>query len=323
MDVRHYDRIVLGLTTVPRRVPDLAPVLDSISAQTLHPDTVYISVSKYSDREKRPYPIDELKAMCDQRGFVVNVIDRDYGPLTKLMGMLLVEPMKVGTLIITVDDDHVLHPDTVETIVRGAERYPGDVVALNGARVDMTYLPHFYTAVWVKNSVLSDWMALREGDQLNLVMGYGGVGYPRSVFGTTIPDGGMEAMRIPGTPQTVPSLHTNDDLYISAWLGKLGVRKTQIRFRNSSYGHLPLPQSFDHALCAEGESARTNSSAVNHMKKWLGLVRTLQQRNLIERNGDMDPVPLYKDITLVSLVSVAAVLTLVVGGGILLHRHRK
>jgi hypothetical protein len=300
-----YDRVVVGLTTVPRRVEQLRPVLDSLRAQSTAPDVIYISVPAFSAREQRPYPMEALRAYeAEYPGVKVIVVGEDYGPLTKLMGMLLAEPLARGTLLITVDDDYRMHPRTVEALLGAAEEHPMEAVALNGLRIDMTarrLLPTFSASLWLESSPLTRWMSLNRGDQVNVVMGYSGVAYPRWAFGSEIPNAAMESVRVGSG--AIPHLHDHDDLYSSSWLKVVGAKKRQA---GPCGRHEALPQSRSFALCAGGSPQRTNSTALRHVRTWAGLVKTLQDRGLLEVEGDMSPVPLYKDVPTVSAAALAA-----------------
>ena len=290
--------MAVGLTTIPRRVESLGPVLKSVNDQSYAPDYKIISVPEYSSRENKPYPMKELEGIAESYGFEVNVIKEDFGPLTKLMGMVMMFPRVDGLLLITIDDDHVLHRDTVMTLVDGSNRYPGDVVAINGLRVDVLGLvPQFSSSVWLNNSPLTSWMALRDGDQVNLIMGYGGVAYPRNVL---VPDTYMESLRN-GT-----KLHNHDDLYISAWLNRLGVTKRHVGPGN--IGHAPLPQSGEHALCAGNNRTRTQGTARAHLREWLSIIRGLQEKGVLERKCQMEKLEVTKDVALVMIVGIVFVL---------------
>jgi hypothetical protein len=293
-----YDRVIVGLTTIPRRAGLLDPVLDSINKQTFKPTKVVISVPQYSTRENKPYPLEQLKETVEKHGAVLNVIDVDYGPLTKLMGLLLKEPYRKGTLLITVDDDYVLNPKTVETLVNGAEMYPLEVVAISGMRIEY---PHFFTSI----GPVPQGLKLKSGDELNIVMGFGGVAYPRYVFGerSTIPDEKMESKRI--GPQSIPQLHNHDDLYISAWLKQLGVKKRLI----DPLDHKPLPQSASYALCAENNRKQTPLTMVKHVKRHLAVIKALHKQGLLEYNKEMNPILFAKDLPLVAAFTLLAATT--------------
>lgn len=314
----HYRKVVVGLTTIPARVSALGPVLDSIAAQTRKPDELVISVSRISARENKPYPLDELEAIAKPYGATVHVIDTDYGPLTKLMGLLLRYPLEQDqndrTLLITVDDDHAIHPTTVAHLIEGAEHYPDSVLACNGLRADFTsrqVLPIFRSGVWMRKSPLTSWLGLKNGHEINLVMGYGGVAYPRAAFGpsASVPDPQMEAWRIKDSPECVPRLHNHDDLYISTWLDRLGVVKVAWPFPSAHTDHKPLPQSYEFALCAGGDgSKRDSNSALKHGKEWTGLVRRLQEKHGLKKDWQMEAVPLQTDIGLMAAGATVLVL---------------
>lgn len=298
----YYDRVVVGLTTVPNRVGNLGAVLDSIDRQTRKATEVVVCVPEFSQREQKEYPTGQIRKIASSHGASIRVISEDYGPLTKLMGLLLTEPPAAGTLLITVDDDNVLHPDTVETLVAEAERHPYEVVAIDCVRVDAVGMPKFGTSVWLRNNMATGWASLSAGDQANVVMGCGGVAYPRLAFGSNLPDPEMEALRKGSA--SIPGLHYSDDLYISAWLCSMGVKKRCASFKDVSARHSAMPGSRENALCSDGKPNYSALTAASHTLRWFRIVRELQQRGLLERVGDMEGTRFGKDLVVIAAAAL-------------------
>eukprot|EP01060_Flectonema_neradi_P034097 TRINITY_DN5889_c0_g3_i1.p1 TRINITY_DN5889_c0_g3~~TRINITY_DN5889_c0_g3_i1.p1 ORF type:complete len:322 (+),score=21.86 TRINITY_DN5889_c0_g3_i1:46-1011(+) len=111
---RESFKVVVSLTTMPHHLDLLEPTLKSLTEQTYPADVIYLNLPKQRARSGAVYYVPEYVKNYDQ----VKVLrpDRDYGPLTKLMPSLE-EENDPDTLIITVDDDKVYHPDTVRTLV--------------------------------------------------------------------------------------------------------------------------------------------------------------------------------------------------------------
>jgi hypothetical protein len=327
MKGQKYTRVVVGLTTIPARVGDLGPVIASVAAQTRPPDVFYVSVPKFSSRENKPYPLDLISKALQPLGAIgkLNVLDQDYGPLTKLMGMLLVEPNAPGTLIITVDDDHALDPRLVQTLVARAEEFPRDVVAFSGQYIDFgrLLLPCWGSSDPLRsNRFPLSVLYLPHGHQVNIIAGWAGVAYPRRFFGTMVPDPEMELLRKPGTAGTILNLHRHDDMYISCWLKKLQIVKRVVSYYGQTTTHAPLPFSHENALCAN-DGCRTLESSVSHLKQWLKLAKTLQSRGLLERRNEMEGIAVIHDMPGCAALAVFALAVAVTAVVVGVHMNKK
>jgi hypothetical protein len=311
MESPHFKRVVLGFTTIPVRVKHIGPVIDSIRAQTRHPDNFYISVPEFSSRENKRYPLEELAEHVKGVG-EVNLVPMDYGPLTKLMGLLLAErdkpkELRDATVVITIDDDHVLHPRFVEELVTKAEQYYGDVVAFCAQNVSSK------TLSWSTTDPKKKWFFnLPDGHRVNIVCGVGGVAYPLHRFDwARVPDPDLEAYRVVGTDQTILNLTRHDDMYISSWMARLGVTKRSVRFSNRENPTVTLPYAFENALCAF-DNTRTLGRSAGHLVQWLTLAKTLIDMGLLEQGY---PTTLEHNISGMAAVGVA-MLTVVAAVGL-------
>lgn len=338
-----YDRVVLGLTTIPARVKDIGVVFKGVAYQTRKPDAFYVSVPAYSAREKKPYPLEELKQMLqdivgDDIG-VLNVIDNDYGPLTKLVGMLLAENKRVlnpkdqgqktdcNTLVVTVDDDHLLNPAFLEVIVAKAEKYYGEVVAFAGQNIGFAGPLPVWSTKHMFNSFPARTVNMKEGEEVNVVMGVGGVGYPLFRLlpngpvspDTELLDKELESYRIVGTPTTIENFTRHDDMYISCWMNRLSVKKRVIEFLNGEEHLVQLPQSQENALCAF-DSKRTLGRSAGHLVQWLNLSRKLIRKGLLE---PAHKVPFTENITYLSITTLAVLGAVTIAGVVYFKSKKK
>lgn len=279
MAVAQSERVVVSLSTIPSRCGELEPTLRSIAAQTRKPDAVYVSVSKVSTRENKPYPVKDLaktvKSILPGIGKVA-VLDEDYGPLTKLMGALMAET-DPATLIITVDDDQSYGHQLVETLVRGAREHPGGVVCLCGHVVGK--FPHVWgfrcsrkEGVWPLKHLY-----LRPGSRVDVISGWCGVLYPRGVFGTDVPHPAMEALR----KESLRILHRHDDLYISAWLDLLKVNKYVVAYEDQTGGQDEQLAHANKNSLSMGDSGPTPAQGIKHLNEFWGVVRALRSRGML------------------------------------------
>jgi len=105
--------VFVGLTTLPSRIAKLGSTIESLLAQTLPPEAIFISLPRRSVRENCSYYLPEWLEPAP-RGVHVLRPERDYGPATKLLGCL----PRIGrdACLIVVDDDMHYKPFLVERL---------------------------------------------------------------------------------------------------------------------------------------------------------------------------------------------------------------
>ena len=121
-------RTILTLTTSPKRIKHLQPVLNSLRNQVKSPDAIYINLpDQYRNRDTYTIP-DWLEDSSD-----VTILKggEDLGPLMKILPILDVETDS-NTLLITVDDD-VLYPSEIISKFHSAvQKYPDSAFGSRG-----------------------------------------------------------------------------------------------------------------------------------------------------------------------------------------------
>jgi len=127
-----HGRLVVTLATIPSRISKIAPVIDSIKAQTRSPDRIYVCISKFCLREQSTYDVPDW--LRQDESIEVLVSPNDYGPATKLIGMLDKEPDPI-TRIVIVDDDWAYNPDMLEVFERRLEEYGRAAIGSSGGRL--------------------------------------------------------------------------------------------------------------------------------------------------------------------------------------------
>ena len=96
-------RVIVTLTTVPPRFPYLPRTLASLRAQSLKPDRIVINVPPQYMRFG-PTPLEQLAAEAGS-DVEINLVPRDFGPATKLVGMTFRDDLEPDDLLISIDDD--------------------------------------------------------------------------------------------------------------------------------------------------------------------------------------------------------------------------
>lgn len=213
-------RVVASLTTMPTRYDVLAKTIDSIRAQTRPPDMIYLTLPEYSARRNVKYP--PLPAELAQYVTVVTPI-KDYGPICKIFGGLVSES-DPETIIITFDDDVIYPPNLIAAFLEKATCNPHDVICGTGALIGKGLL-----LMSIHSSIDSHqpWNGMTgfdvpdEGRNIDLIFGVTGVMYRRKHFPKNI------QYMLKYTKD--PALRANDDVVISGYLAKRGVKRTVYR----------------------------------------------------------------------------------------------
>lgn len=115
-------RFVVSITTLPDRVPYIKPVIKSILKNNPEIDKLYICLP-HGDVKKKDIPPTTDK---------VRVIRcKDYGPITKIVGVLDYEK-DPDTLILTLDDDVIVTRKIIGVLKRKSKQYPRAALSFSG-----------------------------------------------------------------------------------------------------------------------------------------------------------------------------------------------
>ena len=114
------NKYIFSLTTIPSRINYIESTIKSLLDQSLKPEKIILNIpKKYNIRFESV--IDEhtvntvLSKYIDQ--IVVNYIEQDYGPGTKLLGLIKSNVINLdlkNTYIVLVDDDMIYKPYMLE-----------------------------------------------------------------------------------------------------------------------------------------------------------------------------------------------------------------
>ena len=120
-------RIVVSLTTIPKRIDKIRNVLQSILQQSRKADKIYINIpEKTLKGEKYKIP----KFISENREIEI-VRCQDYGAITKLLPILNIE-REPTTRIITFDDDNIVHKDVLKIFEKRAKVYGNSALSFSG-----------------------------------------------------------------------------------------------------------------------------------------------------------------------------------------------
>jgi glycosyltransferase involved in cell wall biosynthesis len=113
-------RVVIGLTTTPKRIHTILPTIESLLAQSMPADEIILSVPEKLARtgERFPEIPAELQKLADE-GRITIYRSRDHGPATKFVGAAWAadEAGAQDDFVIWCDDDILYSPRMVQTLV--------------------------------------------------------------------------------------------------------------------------------------------------------------------------------------------------------------
>ena len=246
-------RLVVTLATIPSRISKIGPVIESIKAQTRRPDRIYLCISAICLREQSPYDIPDW--LRHDEFVEILVSPRDYGPATKLIGMLDKEP-DPSTRIVIVDDDWAYNPDMVEVFERRFEEH-GRRAALgsSGGRLPRQWSemvarigPEIEARPPLRHQLV--FIAESPKDAAVDILQYG--------FGAIVLRGWFDD-DIRDLLEPLEPLFFADDVLFSGYLASKGIQRICI-------GGMALPRALEHrstmALHGDGRATRNYQAAI-------------------------------------------------------------
>ncbi len=121
--------IIASFTTIPERLDKGLPerCIQTLLRQTRKADLILINIPRIS-RKGVVYDVEKAKGL-EEQGVVVNWLDEDYGPVTKLFGTLDYIERKglKGVQIVLVDDDVKYDPRCIELLIASGQKAAGFV----------------------------------------------------------------------------------------------------------------------------------------------------------------------------------------------------
>ena len=169
-------RPIVSLTAISSRIPRIERTIDSILMQDLpaHSINLFISEEPYLVDEGVDLNDDRLRALSEKGINIYNCAN--VGPYRKqypLLSMLYSSGANLETPIITVDDDVIYPPDTLERLVHGL--YETDSVTAFRGR-EITFNDNEFASYW-NFKAASEQVSLR-----NLGTGKNGMAYKLKFF---------------------------------------------------------------------------------------------------------------------------------------------
>ena len=220
-------KIIVTLTTIPSRLKNIEQTIKSIKNQTIDVDEIVLSLPKVSVREPStndPYNIDEvfLKLLKTYNVTLLRC-DKDYGPATKLLGLLTREinnnTPETEPLIITIDDDKIYHNNTIEYLLTGWKRNQNCAIGRVGSNIILE--PKLKEIIY-KGCVIKKDM------NIEILFGTSCILYRPSFFNKNIFDFKKQYIDFNDT-----AAFFIDDIYISKYLELNNIQRKLIQFDNN------------------------------------------------------------------------------------------
>lgn len=124
-------RVIITFTTIPDRIEQIKPTINSILSQSQKVDQIRINIPLKSSKGKE-YIIPEWLKNCENIEIVR--VPEDLGPSTKLLPTVLEEDP--NTRVIVIDDDVIYGEDTIKVLVDCFEEKDGhEAITIFGTRV--------------------------------------------------------------------------------------------------------------------------------------------------------------------------------------------
>jgi len=243
-------RFVISMTTLPKRLPHIGPVIDSILKFNPDIDKLYICLP-YGDVNKKHIPSDTEKLKV--------IRCKDYGPITKILGVLEYET-DPNTLILTLDDDTLIKKNVTKILKHKSKLYPNAALSFSG---------WCYGIFPVKYQIVLD--NTRDA-KVDWIQGVHGILYQRKF---------MDLDEILNFELNHPLLFKNDDHRIAAYLESKHIDRISINRNPTDY--------FKNYAPVSGIDAISGNSPSKSVKFWMNVAEVcdyLKQRGFYYRTYD-------------------------------------
>lgn len=241
--------IVLALTTTPYRINKTALTLATLVSQNIRLDTIYLSIPHKFARDGSDYVIPEW--LSNDKRFTI-LRTEDYGPGTKLLGLLEQVKLPPKTIIVTVDDDVFYPKNLALQLAYQSMLNPNYAIGISG--VDPEYDQDNAIATTSPMGLIKRYE--RDG-MVTILQGYGGIAYRAEFFDPSI----FELLK------NSPECRYVDDIYFASYLARRGIKRRMLKnqfidvyeiqwFHRLGTGddalHKQIPKpAFKHRACVE------------------------------------------------------------------------
>lgn len=199
------ENVVIALSTTPHRINHIQHNLELLHLQNMPIKAIYVSIPYVFKRDNIKYEIPDW-LQEDKRITILRT--EDYGPATKILGVLSNVDLPTNTIIISVDDDADYPSNLALHLAYRAKHNPRAAIGLSGVNID--YDASGVVAADSKNGLININSA---NISVTALQGFAGVAYRPRFFDHLIFD-------IVDTPRECIN---SDDLYLSFYLARKNI----------------------------------------------------------------------------------------------------
>lgn len=204
------DKIVVSLTTSPKRINYIKPVIDCMLNQSRKPDKIYLNLPKVFKRNNTTFDMPLPNFITQNETIVVNFCD-DIGPATKIIPTVYKETDN-NTLILSIDDDIYYPPHIIQLYLTMSKKFENCIITGTSFVPNKTQSDQYWF-----NNIKENITPYFNGQIADLLEGYGGVLYKRQFFNNELLQNFYKNI-------TNDGCKFGDDLNLSNLFKKYGVR---------------------------------------------------------------------------------------------------
>lgn len=201
------ENIVVSFTTTPHRINKIQDTVATILKQNANVYKLYIAIPHVFKRDNIAY---EIPTWLLNHPKIHILRTDDYGPATKILGVLSNIKLSPETIIITIDDDIKYPKNTVLQLAYMAKQHPDSVIGLAG--VNPIYNDN---GILISNNIGGFTKVSGSNTKTSILQGFAGIAYRRSFFDSDIFD-------ITNSPQECIN---SDDVYLSFYLARKNISR--------------------------------------------------------------------------------------------------
>lgn len=203
--------IVVSFTTTPHRINRISTTLKTILDQNVTVDRIFLSVPHLFKRDNLAYEIPQ-NLLVNKKLTILRT--DDYGPGTKLLGVLGNVALPPSAIIITLDDDAYYPKNLILHLAYKAMKKPDHAVGLSGGDIN-------YTANGEMNPESKLGIDRKEfhENKVAVLLGYAGIAYRIGFFGKDAFDLADASF----------GCFNGDDFYFSHYLARYNIPQMNVR----------------------------------------------------------------------------------------------
>jgi hypothetical protein len=268
-------KIVFSLTTTPHRINQISHTLNTLVNQTVKPNYILLNIPHKFNRTNEYYKIPQFLNYYDN--LIINKLEKDYGPITKLLGAIKYIPKDEDTWIIICDDDDLYLQETLEYYIKYIQKKKDSALSISGFNM-LTSKDFFKNQIEVKLEYPK-----RDLSKINVLEGFATFAVHRSFFDDDF---------IPYVEFCIQNkdCKMSDDIIISNYLGMKNIpiyKIVNMSFNKEIFwnSECVLEVGFQndalHKIALQEDGKENNSLLGGHYQKYVRVLNFLHENNIL------------------------------------------